>query len=116
MQVFFSAMVEVIGLLIRLQVMKVYAERVVETVVDRVCDVCNVSVMNKIGEHKYEECGELKANWGYGSKNDGKSYHLDLCESCFQKALFSLRDHRRSIVMFDDAQELPNDQFGITKE
>jgi len=69
--------------------------------------------MNKIGDHKYEECGELKAQWGYGSKNDGKSYHIDLCESCFSLALAALRDHRKRIVMFDDVQEPPDDKFGL---
>ncbi len=96
--------------------MKVYAERLTKTVVGRVCDVCNESVMNKIGDHKYEECGELKAQWGYGSKNDGKSYHIDLCENCFSLALAALRDHRKRIVMFDDVQELPDDKFGLAKD
>ena len=91
--------------------MKVYSERVVEVVVDRVCDVCNESVMNEIGKQKYEECAELIANWGYGSKDDGKSYQIDLCESCFKVALSALRDHRRSIVMFNDEHEFPDGKF-----
>lgn len=96
--------------------MKVHAKRLVETVVDRVCDVCNKSVMNEIAEHKYEECGELKANWGYGSKNDGESYHIDLCENCSRVALFALREHRRGILMFDDEQGPLDDKFGLTND
>lgn len=92
--------------------MKIYAERLIETFVDRTCDVCNESVMINVDGHKYEECCELKAVWGYASKQDGDSYHLDLCESCFKVALFALRDHRRGVVMFDDEQEVPDDKFG----
>ena len=44
--------------------MKVYAEKLVETVVDKICDVCEQSVMVEVNEHKYEECGELKASFG----------------------------------------------------
>ena len=96
--------------------MKIYAERLIETVVERTCDVCNESVMIAVAGHKYEECGELKAVWGYASKQDGDSYHLDLCESCFKVALFALRDHRRGVVMFDDKQDLPDDKFGLASE
>lgn len=38
---------------------------------------------------------------------DGITHHLDMCESCFQVALSALKEHRRSIVMFDDEQDLP---------
>jgi hypothetical protein len=96
--------------------MKITEERLIETVIDRVCDVCGSSVMIDVGGHKYEECGELKANWGYGSKNDGDSYQLDLCERCFQVALLALRDEYRSVVMFDDDRELPDDKFGLSSK
>ena len=52
--------------------MKIFAERLVETEVDRLCDVCNKSVQIDVNGYKYEECAELIAEWGYGSKNDGK--------------------------------------------
>ena len=93
--------------------MKILAEKMVETVVDRICDVCNGSVMVEVNNEKYEECGELTACWGYGSKNDGTAYHLDLCERCFTVALLALKDHRRSLVMFDNDHELPNETFGV---
>lgn len=95
--------------------MKIYGKQVVETVIDRICDVCGNSVMIDINGHKYEEAGELKADWGYGSREDGTSYHMDLCQDCFKVALIALKDHRRSIVMFDEEHELPGDDFGIDK-
>ncbi|MDI5874904.1 hypothetical protein [Shewanella xiamenensis] len=95
--------------------MKLYEKQLVNTVVDRVCDVCGNSVMIDVNGHKYEEVGELKAHWGYGSKEDGTAYHLDLCEDCFRYAVSSLRELRRSTIMFDKDQEFPNEDFGIDK-
>jgi hypothetical protein len=40
--------------------MKIFAKRFVETVVDRVCDVCKESVMTDVGYGRVEEYGELK--------------------------------------------------------
>jgi hypothetical protein len=93
--------------------MKIFAERTVETVVDRVCDVCKESVMIDVG-NKIQKCGELKAQWAEGSKEDGNAYHLELCESCFKVALYSLKHHKRSLFMFDDDENnLPDDKFGL---
>ncbi|EGQ8132264.1 hypothetical protein C4C99_RS20635 [Vibrio parahaemolyticus] len=93
--------------------MKVYGQKTIEVVVDRCCDICGTSVMvvdsNGV---KLEEVGELTANWGFRSKMDGITHHLDMCESCFQVALSALKEHRRSIVMFDDEQDLPDEKFG----
>jgi hypothetical protein len=75
--------------------MKIFAERLVETEVDRLCDVCNKSVQIDVNGYKYEECAELIAEWGYGSKNDGKKYRFDLCESCFKVALYALKKHKK---------------------
>lgn len=93
--------------------MKITEKRLVETVVDRVCDVCDTSLIVEINKEKYEECAELKATWGYGSKQDGKCYHLDLCERCFMTALYALRDERRANVMFNEDIQLPDDSFGL---
>ena len=93
--------------------MKVYAEKFVETIVDKICDVCEQSVMIEVSKHKYEECGELKASFGYGSKEDGKVYQLDLCESCFKTALYVLRDQRRAEFMFDEKKDLSDEKFGL---
>jgi hypothetical protein len=83
---------------------KVYAEKLVETMVDKICDVCEESVLI---EGKYEESGTLSASFGYGSKEDGNVYHLDLCEKCFKTALYALRDERRTTFMFDDKRVSP---------
>ena len=91
--------------------MKIFAERLVETVVDRVCDVCKESVMIDVG-NKIDEYGELKAQWGYGSKEDGNTYHLDLCESCFKVALLALKVYRRSLVLLDEGNNLSDEKFG----
>jgi hypothetical protein len=93
--------------------MKIFAERSGETVVDRVCDVCKESVMIDVG-NRIEEYGKLKAQWGYGSKEDGNTYHFDLCESCFKVALFALIHHKRSLFMFDgDENNRPDDKFRL---
>lgn len=90
--------------------MKVYAEKLVETMVDKICDVCEESVLI---EGKYEESGTLSASFGYGSKEDGNVYHLDLCEKCFKTALYALRDERRTTFMFDDKRKLLDENFGL---
>jgi hypothetical protein len=89
---------------------KVYAEKLVETMVDKICDVCEESVLI---EGKYEESGTLSASFGYGSKEDGNVYHLDLCEKCFKTALYALRDERRTTFMFDDKRNLQDENFGL---
>jgi hypothetical protein len=92
---------------------KVYAEKIVETMVDKICDVCEDSVLI---EGNHEETGSLSASFGYGSKEDGNVYHLDLCERCFKEALFALRDKRRAIFMFDDEKDLVDEKFGLDLE
>jgi hypothetical protein len=89
---------------------KVYAEKLVETMVDKICDVCEESVLI---DGKYEESGTLSASFGYGSKEDGNVYHLDLCEKCFKTALYALRDERRTTFMFDDKRNLLDENFGL---
>ena len=88
--------------------------QLVNTVVDRVCDVCGNSVMIDLIGHKYEEVGELRASWGYGSKEDGASYHLDLCETCFKFAVDALKEHRK-LFMLDKSIGLSEEDFGIDK-
>ncbi len=96
--------------------MKIFEERIVETAVDRVCDVCKESVMTDVDDGQVEEFGELKAKWGYGSKEGENTYHLDLCESCFKVAIFALKDHKRSLFMFDDENNLPDETFGLKSD
>lgn len=84
--------------------MKILAEKLVESVVDRLCDVCNESVQIDLNGYKYEECAELAVEWGYGSKEDGKKYHIDLCENCFNVALCALKEHQKSVLEPDELQ------------
>jgi hypothetical protein len=72
--------------------------------------------MIEVNKHKYEECGELKASFGYDSKEDGKVYQLDLCESCFKTALCALRDQRKIELMIDEAKYLSDEKFGLVSD
>jgi hypothetical protein len=84
-----------------------------QTEVNRICDVWEVTVMIEVHGNRYAEFVELSARFGYGSQEDGNIYHLDLCEKFFKTAIFALKEHRRSMIMFDNNKELPNDSFGL---
>jgi hypothetical protein len=92
---------------------EVYSEKIVEAMVDKFCDVCEESV---IVEGKYKESGTLSASFGYGSKENGNIYHLEMCEKCFKEALFALRDKRRAMFMFDDDKDLQDENFGLVTQ
>lgn len=87
--------------------MKIFKDSSGKTVVDRVCDVCKESVITDLGE--------LKANWGDGLQKGGSKYHLDLCQNCFKVALFALKDHQRNLFMFDDENNIPDENFGLNE-
>lgn len=89
--------------------MKVYAEKLVESVVDKICDVCEQSVMIEVSKYKYEECGDLKASFGYGSKDDGKA----TCVRVALKLRYMLLDQRRAEFMFDETKNLSDEKFGL---
>lgn len=85
--------------------MKILEKRLVETVVDRVCDVCQKSVFIDINSDSFEECATLSAEWGFGSEQDGNCYHIDLCENCFNSTLSMLKDRRKELLgLSDDAE------------
>lgn len=92
--------------------LRIKEKRLVETDVDRVCDVCDKSVFITINNDQFEECAELSATWGYGSKQDGKVFHLDLCESCFGHALAVLREKRRA-VLEQNGTAFDETEFGL---
>jgi hypothetical protein len=95
--------------------MKIREKRLVETVVDRVCDVCQKSLLIEINNDRFEECAELKAEWGYGSGQDGISYHLDLCENCFNSVITILKDRRETITGTSTDSEFGLDLSRTTK-
>ena len=71
--------------------MKKTAKRLVEVVVDVTCDACGTSVVpewhraHSESLDSFKEFGVLKASFGYGSNQDGDSFHFDLCEACFEQ-------------------------------
>lgn len=85
--------------------MKILEKRLVETVIDRVCDVCQKSVFIEINNDSFEECATLNAVWGYGSKQDGNCHQIDLCENCFNSTLTMLKDRRKKILGLSDDSE-----------
>jgi hypothetical protein len=54
-----------------------------KTLVDIVCDMCNKSCRAATDAFDDFEVGYISASWGYSSKHDGETVHLDLCEGCF---------------------------------
>jgi hypothetical protein len=94
--------------------MKIMQKKLMLTLVDRTCDICGQSEMINVGDHTFEELGELKATWGYGSKQDGKVFQLDLCERCFAVALEALRNHKNSQTSLTG--RLTNEEFGLDRE
>jgi len=93
--------------------MDVIEKKSVDTVVDTICDVCDASLNNDYCGHTYKEGGILSAQFGYGSKQDGKAYHLDLCVTCFMFALSNLKEQRRVNTMFDGDKTQPDNTFGL---
>jgi len=58
--------------------------------------------------------GELRAEWGYGSRHDGERYEVHLCEGCFFSALATLKEERRACRMFDEnEQDAEAAEFGL---
>lgn len=60
--------------------MKKYQTRKTKMLTDVCCDVCGASCKTPLDDY---EVATLSAQWGYHSRKDGESYHLDLCETCF---------------------------------
>jgi hypothetical protein len=76
--------------------MKTFKEKIIKAVEDINCDICGKSTTN------YADIGPdyatLESCWGYGSKNDGTKYSIELCESCFFEVLNFIKDKRRNIL------------------
>lgn len=60
--------------------MRKYEKRLVKTLADIVCDMCNKSCQKPQDSFEY---GTLTAAWGYFSQHDEETIRLDLCEECF---------------------------------
>jgi len=82
--------------------MKKTTQKLVDVIVDITCDVCGISVIPE--PHKthhenldnFQEFGVLRASFGYGSNQDGSSFHFDLCEACFGQLVDKVENLRVS--------------------
>jgi hypothetical protein len=76
--------------------MKTFKEKKMRTVDDVHCDVCGKSTTNNINVGP--DYATLESCWGYGSKNDGTKYHIELCETCFFEVLNFIKQKRKKIL------------------
>lgn len=76
--------------------MKTFKEKTIKVVDDVRCDSCGASTTNNIISGP--DYATLEGCWGYGSKNDGTKYDIELCENCFFEVLDFIKDNRRKIL------------------
>jgi hypothetical protein len=76
--------------------MKNFTEKTIKVVHDVHCDVCGKSTTNFVDVGP--DYATLESCWGYGSKNDGTKYSVELCETCFFEVLNFIKDKRRKIL------------------
>lgn len=82
--------------------MKKKAELLVEVTIDITCDACEASVVPNFQKENlscldgFQEFGVLRASYGYGSSHDGDNFNYDLCESCFEKLVGTVKALRAS--------------------
>lgn len=80
--------------------MRKTTEQPVSVITDIGCDACGASVVPEFQKkHRenlngFNEFGVLHASYGYGSNQDGDSFHFDLCETCFKELLDRIKDLR----------------------
>ena len=66
------------------------------------CDACGASVVPDFQKKQrenlndFKEFGVLRASYGYGSNQDGDSFHFDLCEKCFRKLVDKVKSMQAS--------------------
>lgn len=75
--------------------MKTYKEQIRKVTDNVICDCCGQScdTMN-MGP----SWASLEATWGYGCKNDGVEYDIDLCEQCFEEIICFIKGKRKRIL------------------
>jgi hypothetical protein len=74
--------------------MKTYKEEIRKAIDKIYCDCCGENCSKDI-DHEY---AELSATWGYGCKDDGMEYDIDLCEDCFAEVLHFIKDKKRKVL------------------
>ncbi|PYE30819.1 hypothetical protein DFP83_11317 [Idiomarina fontislapidosi] len=82
--------------------MKKTANQSVEVVTDILCDACGTSVVpdsqkkHRDNLNDFSDYGMLNASYGYGSNQDGDSFHFDLCEVCFKELVNKVKSIQAS--------------------
>jgi len=76
--------------------MKTFKKKTVKVVHDVHCDCCGKSTTNY--NYVGPDYATLESCWGYGSKDDGTRYNIDLCEGCFTEVLNSIKEKRRKVL------------------
>jgi hypothetical protein len=74
--------------------MKTYKEEIRKAIDKIYCDCCGENCSKDI-DHEY---AKLSATWGYGCKDDGMEYDIDLCEDCFAEVLHFIKDKKRKVL------------------
>lgn len=94
--------------------MKIIGKVEIVSVMDVVCDVCQLSTRLTGGGLQF---ATLQAHWGGGTKHEGERYELHLCESCFFQAMAQLKQERRTQTLFSDDgradRAIVGDDFGL---
>lgn len=70
--------------------MKTYKKKTIKTVDKILCDVCGNNTTDDYDTH---ENATIEAVWGYHSSQDGTSYEIHLCETCFTDIINYLKRH-----------------------
>jgi hypothetical protein len=74
---------------------KTYKQVVKKEIDDVICDCCGQSCDTiNMGP----SWANLGATWGYGCKDDGMNYDIDICENCFIDVLDFIKEKRRKIL------------------
>lgn len=59
-----------------------YGKKLVKQTVDIICDICNQSCKDDIGNFEY---ATLEGDWGYSSSKDLEQHSCYMCENCYDK-------------------------------
>mgnify|MGYP001607061169 CR=1 FL=1 len=74
---------------------------VVEVLEDIICDMCGLSCI----VHEYDngirdiESAHFYANWGYGSRDDGENWAVDLCIDCAYKVKNFIENNGGKVIV-----------------
>ena len=81
--------------------MRTYKKKLTKVIREILCDCCGQSCTKEVPtikpsfDHEY---AKIEATWGYFSKQDGMQYDIEICESCFNEVLQSIKKIRKRIL------------------